>query len=356
MGILEKLRPQPRWKHADPGVRAAAVYELGPDESDALRLLAREDGEARVRRAAVTRLSDIGVLGDIGRTDPDEDVRAEAIRGLAGLAAEADDVDRAADAVRQLVALGRFKEVVVAARENRDPRVRASVVDLLDDPKSLGSISRHAQDGATRLRALARLKDADEIANVAVKSEHTDVAVSALDRVDGAEALSAIAQRARNKVAARRARMKLRQLEEASQPAHDVAVPMSAEDRQKALDLLHRAEALVTTADPDEATTGLAEVRLAWAELQADVEIDAAVVHRFDAASEAVREAVDVRRQERAVEEVASRSPGARAGRPPGASSRRSNSWPVPMRSTGSRSCGCNGTGCRRCRRSTRRH
>ena len=157
MGILEKLRPQPRWKHADPGVRAAAVYELGPDEGDALRLLAREDTEARVRRAAVTRLSDIAVLGDIGRTDPDEDVRAEAIRGLAGVAAEAEDLDRAADAVRQLVALGRLKEVVVAARENPDARVRASVVDLLDDPKSLGSVSRHAPDGATRLRPLPRL-------------------------------------------------------------------------------------------------------------------------------------------------------------------------------------------------------
>ena len=90
-----------------------------------LRLLAREDTEARVRRAAVTRLSD-AVLGDIGMPDPDEDVRAEAIRGLAGLAAEADDLDRAADAVRQLVALGRVKEVVVAARENPDARVRAS--------------------------------------------------------------------------------------------------------------------------------------------------------------------------------------------------------------------------------------
>ena len=304
MGILEKLRPQPRWKHADPGVRAAAVYELGPDEGDALRLLAREDTEARVRRAAVTRLSDIAVLGDIGRTDPDEDVRAEAIRGLAGLAAEADDLDRAADAVRQLVALGRLKEVVVAARENPDARVRASVVDLLDDPKSLGSVSRHAPDGATRLRALARLHDADEIVNVAVKSEHTDVAVSALDRVDGAEALSTIAQRARNKVAARRARTKLRQLEEASQPTHAVAAPMSADDRQRALALLYRAEGLVTTADPDEATTALADVRLAWAELQADVEIEEALTHRFDAASEAVREAVDVRRQERAAEEA----------------------------------------------------
>jgi hypothetical protein len=303
MGILEKLRPQPRWKHADPGVRAAAVYDLGPEEGEALRSLAREDTEARVRRAAVTRLSDIAVLGDIGRTDPDEDVRAEAIRGLAGLAAEAEEVERAADAVRQLVVLGRLKEVVIAARENQDPRVRAAVVDLLDDAKSLGSISRHAPDGATRLRALARVNDADEILTVALKSEHTDVAVSALDRVDGAEALSAIAQRGRNKVAARRARMKLRQLEEAAQP-HETAVPMSAEDRTRALDLLRRAEGLVTMADPDEATAALSDVRLTWAELQADVEIDAALVQRFDAATDAVREAIDVRRLERSTEEV----------------------------------------------------
>ena len=156
---------------------------------------AREDTEARVRRAAVTRLSD-AVLGDIGFTDPDEDVRAEAIRGLAGLAAEADDVDRAADAVRQLVTLGRLKEVVVAARENPTRASARPWSISLDDPKSLGSVSRHAPDGATRLRALARLHDAEEIVNVAVKSEHTDVAVSALDRVDDAEALSAIAQRA----------------------------------------------------------------------------------------------------------------------------------------------------------------
>jgi len=303
MGILEKLRPQPRWKHADPGVRAAAVYELGPDEGEALRLLAREDTEARVRRAAVTRLSDIAVLGDIGRTDPDEDVRAEAIRGLAGLAAEADEVDRASEAVRHLIALSRFKEVVVAARENPDPQIRATVVDLLDDPKSLGAISRHAQDGATRLRALARLTDAEEILNVAIKSEHTDVGVSALDRVEGAESLSAIAQRGRNKVAARRARMKLRQLEEPAQPHHETAAPMSADDRERAVSLLHRAEALVTTANPEEATSALADVRLAWAELQADVEIDASLVQRFDAASEAVREAIDVRRQERATEQ-----------------------------------------------------
>ena len=183
MGILEKLRPQPRWKHADPGVRSAAVYELGPEEADALLALAREDADSRVRRAAVGRLSEVDVLGEIARTDPDEDVRSEAIRGLAGLAAETKEPDRASEVVRQLLMLGRMKEVVVVARENTSPLVRGAVVDLIDDSKSLGSVSRHAQDGSTRLRALARLTDPDEILNVALKAEHTDSAVSALERI-----------------------------------------------------------------------------------------------------------------------------------------------------------------------------
>src|SRR6185295_20403670 len=111
MGILEKLRPTPRWKHSDPSVRVAAVYELGGDEGEALHALAREDAEPRVRRAAVTRIDDVAILGEIAKTDPDEDVRAEAVRGLAGVAAETSEAQRAADAVRQLVALGRTKEV-----------------------------------------------------------------------------------------------------------------------------------------------------------------------------------------------------------------------------------------------------
>src|SRR5687768_13084799 len=203
MGILEKLRPHPRWKHADPAVRAAAVYDLGPDEGDALRTLAREDSEARVRRAAVTRPDDLALLGEIARTDPDDEVRADAIRGLAGVAAEAADIGAATDAVRQLLTLGRGKEVVVVARENPSAAVRAAVIDVIEDAKSLGAVSRHASDSQTRLRALARLTDADEIVNVALKSEHTDAAVAALERVESSEALSAIAQRARNKVAAR---------------------------------------------------------------------------------------------------------------------------------------------------------
>lgn len=309
MGILEKLRPQPRWKHTDPAVRAAAVYELGPEEGEALRTLAREDAEARVRRAAVTRLDDETVLAEIARTDPDEDVRLEAVRSLAGLAAETEEVERATAAVRHLLALGRTREAVAVARDAAHADVRAAVVDLLDDPKSLAAVSRQARDAATRLRALARLADRDEILTVALKCEHTDAAVAALERIDSTEALSSIAQRARNKVAARRARTRLRQLEEAAQPPReDVSAVMSPEDRARAQALIARAEAVVALASPEEASAALAQVRLAWAELQADADIETPLTQRFDAAVDAAREAIAVREQERAAEEERARA------------------------------------------------
>ena len=308
MGILEKLRPQPRWKHADPAVRAAAVYDLGPDDHEALRALAREDAEARVRRAAVMRLNEVSVLGDIARTDPDEDVRGEAVRNLAGIAAETSSVTEAVEVGTLLKTMGRGREVVLIIRENASPEVRHALIDLLDDQRSLGSVGRSAPDGATRLRALARLTDPEELLNVATKSEHTDAAVGALERIGNPEALNAIAQRGRSKVAARRARTKLRQIEEAAQPAHQEQARMSAEDRQRALTLLHQAEALVAVQDPDEAASSLASVRLAWAELQADALVDEGLTQQFEAATDAVKEAVSERQQEREAEEARART------------------------------------------------
>jgi hypothetical protein len=218
------------------------------------------------------------------------------------VAAEAQDVTRAREAVEQLIGLGRTKEVVAIARDSSSQTVRAAIVDLLPDPKSIGSVSCHARDSATRLRALARLSDPDEILNVALKSEHTDTAVVALEQIDQREALLAISQRARNKVALRRARTKLRALEDGGPQPQESTVTMSPDDRRRATDLLRLTESLVALADPDEAASKLAETRLAWAEQQADAEIDPAIAQQFEAASEAVREAIAERTRERAAE------------------------------------------------------
>ena len=56
--------------------------------------------------------------------------------------------------------------------------------------------------------------------------------------------------------------------------------------------------------DPDAATAALGETRLAWAEFQADIEIDADLSQQFEVASDAVREAIAERQQERVAEQA----------------------------------------------------
>jgi hypothetical protein len=99
--------------------------------------------------------------------------------------------------------------------------------------------------------------------------------------------------------------VRLRQIEDAVAPAAEVpAAQMSVEDRARAGDLLRDAEALVALADPAEAEAALGRVRLAWAELGADTEIDAALAERFESASEAAREAMAERQLEQQAERI----------------------------------------------------
>ena len=65
MGLLDKLKPTPRWKHADPAVRLEAVREL--DDPIELAILAETDTDARVRRAAIPRTVDPAVLAEVRR-------------------------------------------------------------------------------------------------------------------------------------------------------------------------------------------------------------------------------------------------------------------------------------------------
>ena len=82
MGLLDKLKPQPRWKHADPAVRLEAVREL--DDAAELAVLAESDQDARVRRAAICRITDPAVLGRVAAADADPETRdlPEHDRGL----------------------------------------------------------------------------------------------------------------------------------------------------------------------------------------------------------------------------------------------------------------------------------
>ncbi len=82
MSLFDRLKPTPRWKHADPQVRLAAVPEIDSSREDAATVLAElatTDMDPRVRRAAVSRVDDPHVLSDVVRSDADDQVRGAAL-------------------------------------------------------------------------------------------------------------------------------------------------------------------------------------------------------------------------------------------------------------------------------------
>src|SRR6266496_4270954 len=120
MTLLDRFRAQPPQKHIDPVVRLAYVQEIPIDDRGRLAEIARDDVDARVRRATVAKTA----------------LREEVA----------------------LRALGRVGET-----------------------HALGSIARHAQLELIRLGALSALHDRAEIVSVALNSEFKDTGVAAVE-------------------------------------------------------------------------------------------------------------------------------------------------------------------------------
>ena len=310
MGLLDRFKPQPRWKHADPAVRAAGVHELPEDEQDLLAEIARTDADARVRRAAVSKLGSVAVLAEIVRAEADAEVRDEAAGVLLDIALGAYEADEAASlaAVDGLTGLppaeGQKQLVLVAKTARREAVSRRALDRLGGDARALGTTARRAEQAALRLEALARLDDPQEIAATALRSDHKDVALAALERVTERQALAVIAARARNPAAQRRARGMLRVIEEreAAAAAAEARRLAALENRRRAQrELCREVEALVAPGDWEQAPARLASADARWAELGDEAEPDLA--RRFGEAVVAAREALRRHEAERAEQE-----------------------------------------------------
>src|SRR3970040_342055 len=88
MSFLDRVKPQPRWKHADPAIRAAALAEIPDDDEHVavLRELAQDDDDLRVRRAAAARLRTADDLVLLARAETDGDLRREVQERLVAIA------------------------------------------------------------------------------------------------------------------------------------------------------------------------------------------------------------------------------------------------------------------------------
>jgi serine/threonine-protein kinase RIO1 len=295
MSFLDRFKPQPRWKHADAAVRAAAVDEIPSDEESlaTLRELASGDEDVRVRRAAAGRLFRAADILPLARSERDESLRRELIDRLVSIAT-APDVN-AGDAATALEGIDDQRQLATVAQAAPLDTVRAAALARVQDVKALSSIARKAAHGGTALEAAQRIADRAELLNVAVKTEHKDAGVAALeravesDKLDGAgglrETFDLVATRAKNKSVSKRARAMMQALDEA-EAARRLALEAW---QQQVASLVARVESMSPAAEG--AAQELERTEGEWAALATEpaFELEADSVSRFEAAAGKVR-------------------------------------------------------------------
>lgn len=292
MGILEKLRLQPKHKHSDPAVRLEGVHEVDPTaEPEVIVGLAKDDPDARVRRAAAARVTDATVLADIARNEADAGVREQAVGQLVEQALKHDEAV-ASSAVAALAALGCERELTTVARAAGPDAIRRAAVAGVRDERALGAIARHAAEPGARLLAVERLADVAELEGVAQRGDHPDAAVAALDRLQAPspEVLTAISQKAKTKAAQKKARTLIKAAEQAVEPAADAGPVYKELAQLRAGDLVTQMEVLTTVGDLTDLRAAYASGRVAWVEHLADADVRPEIVARFEQASTVIRE------------------------------------------------------------------
>lgn len=304
MAFLDRFKPQPKWKHADPAVRAASIAEMPRDAEHVavVEELASSDDDLRVRRAAVERLDDVEVLVRLARTERDMDLRRQITERLVGIALEPASDDAAA--ARALEGIEDQKQCSTIAKMSPYETVRTAALARVHDVRALGSIARNASDAQTALEAVGRIADASELLNVALKTEHRDAGVAALERAVEATATSAaqdapevretltnVATRAKSKAVVKRAKNMLQAIEEA-EAARRAALEQW---QQRMAAVLARVEALAAAPSLPDAASQLTLAESEWRQIAAEgsVEPDTDTVARFGTLVETARTGIE---------------------------------------------------------------
>ncbi|HEY0872132.1 MAG TPA: DUF349 domain-containing protein [Vicinamibacterales bacterium] len=298
MSFLDRFKPQPKWKHADPAVRIEAAATVPDDDEhlEVLRELAREDADVRVRRAAGARLSRVEDLVQLARSEQDEGLRNEYCERLVGIAI-APAADDAAAALA-LEGLDDQKAFAAVAKGSPHDTVRAAALGRIHEARLLSSVARHAADPQTATDAVARLADAAELLKVATLTEHKDAGIAALERAleanaggDVREMLDGIANRAKSKAVAKRARGIIQIMDE-----EEAAKRAALEQWQnRVAQVVARVEALAASPETTGAAAQLADAENEWRAVTGDgaFELDADTAARFGTLVEQAKQEIE---------------------------------------------------------------
>src|SRR3954463_10634416 len=135
MSFLDRFKPQPRWKHPDAAVRAAAVAEIpdGAEHRTVIEELAASDPDVRVRTSAIDRVADLSVLTRLARTEQDPELRRRLADRLGEIAIAPAPTD--ADAALALDGLDDPRQFSTIAKSSPHDTVRAAALGRVHDPK-----------------------------------------------------------------------------------------------------------------------------------------------------------------------------------------------------------------------------
>jgi hypothetical protein len=289
MSFLDRFKPQPRWKHADPAVRAEAVAAIpdDPEHVEVLRELAREDVEVRVRRAAGARLTTVEDVVQLAAAERDETLRGEYIERLVAIAVAPASTD--ASAALALAGIEDQRHFATIAKSSPHDTVRTAALGRIHDTKLLSSVARHATNPQTAAEAVARIADAAELLAVASRTEHKDAGILALERAldasggaDAREMLEALASRAKSKAVSKRARALIQTMDE------EEAAKRAELERwqQRVAQIVASAEALAAAPGSPGAAAQIAAAETEWLAVTGDgsFPLDADTSARFAAA------------------------------------------------------------------------
>jgi len=278
-----------------------AVKSLTPDDVVELGQVVKRDKDVRVRRLALKKISDPGLLEAMAEHDPDDALRRDAADKrselLMSTALSTEDESASLDAVANLSSPRGLVEVIC---RSTFPAVQQAALERLREDKLLVEVVKKAKDAKLRKQALAAIHDESALADLAASDGPKELLLEALERIKDESNLHHVASRAKLKVLRAEAEKRLPQgaqvakaKEAGGKPSGKAAAvhktpaatPVVADptvvEREE---LCKRLEAAAKTEDFEDADAFLAGLRKRWAELPA-IASTQPMAKRFDRAA-----------------------------------------------------------------------
>lgn len=234
--ILSVFR-KAKWQHRDAEVRRAAVLEMSSADQEILANLARGDQDRGVRLVAIARLTDHSLLSE-----------------LAGAAVEGE--------IAEAVARRRDQLLHEAILSQGDLAACREALAGLTNQALLADLAVRAEHAEVRMAALEQLTDQELLAGVVEKNCGREVAGAALARIDREDLLERLQATATGKTTRRLAGEKLAALV-AARSVPDPAQVTAARLHELAAAAARLGEAVVL----DKAEERLAGLQAEWREL-----------------------------------------------------------------------------------------